>query len=184
MKNLCIASTNSNKIRELKDILGRIFQLCSLQDFGNIEEAQEPFGSFTKNAHYKAKYYAQFTKMMTLSEDTGLRIRSLNGFPGPYSKRFIESSGGIGKAFEQLEAMLSLKEKFFGKRHHEWRNTILGEGNGRVWFRSYFCTRWLRSDHRRTGCIRQDGYRSPRKSHTGFAKKLLSENTAMKDILT
>jgi XTP/dITP diphosphohydrolase len=53
--------------------------------------------------------------MLTLSEDAGLRIRSLNDFPGAYTKRFVEQSGGLKNAFDQLEALLSMKKDRYGE---------------------------------------------------------------------
>jgi XTP/dITP diphosphohydrolase len=109
MKKLCIASTNNGKISELESILGNIFELCSLRDFDTLPEAEEPFESFFENAQAKAKHYAKFTKMLTLSEDAGLQIRALNNFPGIHSKRFITANGSLQNAFDRLEKMLSLQ---------------------------------------------------------------------------
>ncbi|MDR1906678.1 MAG: non-canonical purine NTP pyrophosphatase [Puniceicoccales bacterium] len=115
MEKLCIASTNGGKIRELELILGDIFELCSLRDFGTLLEAEEPFKSYKKNAQFKAMHYAKITKMLTLSEDAGLSIRSLNNFPGVHSKRFIAISGGLGHAFDQLEELLSIKKDCYAE---------------------------------------------------------------------
>jgi XTP/dITP diphosphohydrolase len=111
VEKLCIASTNAGKVREISSFLAPHFELCFLGDFDSpIREADEPFKTFSKNAQFKAKYYAQFTKMPTLSDDAGLQIRSLNNFPGIRSRRFIEESGGRQGAFDRLEQMLLAKE--------------------------------------------------------------------------
>ncbi|MDR0740304.1 MAG: non-canonical purine NTP pyrophosphatase [Puniceicoccales bacterium] len=109
MEKLCIASTNEGKIRELKSLLGDVFALHPLGEWGILPEAEEPFESFLENAQAKAKHYADFTQMLTLSEDAGLCIRALNHFPGVHSKRFIAESGGLSNAFDRLEEMLSAK---------------------------------------------------------------------------
>jgi XTP/dITP diphosphohydrolase len=109
MEKLCIASTNGGKIRELKSLLGDVFELHSLGEWGTLSEAEEPFESFLENARAKAEHYAHFTQMLTLSEDAGLCIRALNHFPGVHSKRFIEENGGVPNAFERLEEMLSAR---------------------------------------------------------------------------
>jgi XTP/dITP diphosphohydrolase len=106
MEKLCIASTNKSKIHELESLLGGAFDLCSLEGFGILPEAEEPFESFLENARAKAKHYGKFTKMLTLSEDAGLCIHSLGNFPGVHSKRFIEENGGLQRAFTRLETML------------------------------------------------------------------------------
>jgi XTP/dITP diphosphohydrolase len=93
MKDLCIASTNDGKIRELKLILGNFFTLYTLKDFAEIPEPEEPYHSFAENAQFKAQYYAKFTKIPTLSDDTGLCIRALDNFPSIRSKRFLFECG-------------------------------------------------------------------------------------------
>ncbi len=72
----------------------------------NIPEPDEPHHTYLENAQHKAKYYAQHTKVATLSEDAGLRIEALNGFPGVRTKEFVEECGGIQNAFAKLQAML------------------------------------------------------------------------------
>lgn len=107
---LCIASTNPGKIVELNSLLGPYFEIYSLSDFGTIPEPEEPYRNFLENAIHKAKYYAQHVQMPTLSEDTGLEILSLNGFPGVFSKRVIEQQGGRLKAYHYLKELLDLKK--------------------------------------------------------------------------
>ncbi|MDR2372193.1 MAG: hypothetical protein LBD60_03545 [Puniceicoccales bacterium] len=109
MEKLCIASTNEGKICELESLLGDVFELHSLGEWGTLPEAEEPFESFLENARAKAKHYAHFTQMLTLSEDAGLCIPVLNYFPGVHSKRFIGDNGGLPNAFDRLEKMLSAK---------------------------------------------------------------------------
>lgn len=105
---LCIASMNPGKLVELNALLGDTFELLSLQNFGAIPEADEPYFDFLHNAAFKAQYYAQATQMLTLSEDAGLCVEALDGFPGVYTKRF--TMNGLKNAYHQLEDLLSLKQ--------------------------------------------------------------------------
>ena len=110
---IVIASTNEGKIREIHKILqeldGLKMDLRSLKDY-NIPEPDEPHQSFMGNAIHKAKYYAQYTNLPTLSEDSGLSIEALNGFPGVRTKEFgTECDGrerGLAKTFIRLAEML------------------------------------------------------------------------------
>jgi XTP/dITP diphosphohydrolase len=75
-----------------------------------VGEVEEPFESFLENAKAKAKYYPQSTKMLTFSDDSGLKVRALNGFPGVHTHEFVAESGGLKNASNHLEALL-LEEK-------------------------------------------------------------------------
>ncbi|HQS83892.1 MAG: hypothetical protein B7Y25_03110 [Alphaproteobacteria bacterium 16-39-46] len=107
---IIIASTNKDKIKEISKIFNSLknlkIEINSLQD-SNIPEPKEPHDSFLMNAIHKAKYYAQHTKNACLSEDSGLSIEALNGFPGIKSKDLIEEEGGTLKTFIKLKKMLS-----------------------------------------------------------------------------
>ncbi|UPA28314.1 MAG: non-canonical purine NTP pyrophosphatase [Verrucomicrobiota bacterium] len=108
-QKLCIASMNSEKLEELNQLLGGFFELLSLKDFPTMPEAEEPYDDFLRNAAFKARHYANTTNMLTLSEDAGLCIDALNGFPGVFTKRFITQSKGLANAYNQLEELLSIK---------------------------------------------------------------------------
>ncbi|MDR3317385.1 MAG: non-canonical purine NTP pyrophosphatase [Puniceicoccales bacterium] len=112
MEKLCIASTNEGKICELESILENVFKLYSLKDFKSIPEIQEPYESFLENAQFKAQYYSQFTQILTLSEDAGLEVLALNGFPGIRTHEFIKHSGGLVNAYYRLAELLSDKENY------------------------------------------------------------------------
>ncbi len=107
---ILIASTNEGKIKEISWLLNSIdafrVSIFSLKDYGKIPEPDEPFDSFIENAIHKSKYYSKYTNIATLSEDSGLSIEALNGFPGVKSKDLIEESGSVSNAFLKLEEML------------------------------------------------------------------------------
>jgi len=108
-KNLLIATKNPGKIKEINALLNKIpnmhFAIRSLQDY-NIPEADEPYETFEHNVIHKAKYYANLTQMPALSDDSGLCVDALDGFPGVRSKEFIVEYGGISAAVTKLEQML------------------------------------------------------------------------------
>lgn len=106
---IVVASTNEGKIREIHKILHELkgikIDVRSLKDY-DISEPDEPYESFIENAIHKAKYYAKHTNLPTLSEDSGLSIVALDGFPGIRTKDFSRECGGMSKTFIKLEEML------------------------------------------------------------------------------
>ena len=108
---ILLATTNKNKILEIKKTMCGLCELVLLSDLPEIEDCDEPFETFMENAVHKAKYYAEKMGMPALSDDAGICIDALGGAPGVYSKRFIEESGGLEKAFERLEIMLEGKDR-------------------------------------------------------------------------
>ena len=107
---IVIASTNHGKIAEINSIFEKFprlnINLKSLIDY-QIIEPDEPYDTFIENARHKAKYYATQTKTAALSEDAGLCIAALDGFPGVRTKEFAQECCGVEKAFIKLEQMLS-----------------------------------------------------------------------------
>ena len=106
---ICIASGNLHKLEEIQAIIKTAFPQLNL-DLSlidrNIQPPAEPHFTFTENSIAKAKYYATFTKQITLSEDSGLCINALNGFPGVNTKDFVVECGGILQAQQHLQQML------------------------------------------------------------------------------
>jgi len=89
MKQIVLGTKNQDKLRELKRLLkGSGLKVLSLKDFPGCPEAVENGKTFEANARKKAGVYAKFTKTLTLADDSGLAVFSLNGRPGVYSARF------------------------------------------------------------------------------------------------
>lgn len=108
---MLIASTSEGKIQEITKVLhfieGLTINIGSLKDYPTIPEPDEPFDNLMENAIHKAKYYAIRTNTLTLSEDSGLSIEALDGFPGVKTKDLIIECGGVSQAFSKLESLLS-----------------------------------------------------------------------------
>jgi XTP/dITP diphosphohydrolase len=85
---LLIATDNLHKLLELKAILKIHFpslDVYTLRDFKDFRFAEEGLDSFEDNANAKALQAATFSKMLTLADDSGLVVPSLNGAPGVIS---------------------------------------------------------------------------------------------------
>ncbi|MFY9174360.1 MAG: XTP/dITP diphosphatase [Peptococcia bacterium] len=88
---LLIASRNQGKAQEVADLLNELslsIQILTMADFPHLAEVEETGSTFEENAALKAVYAAKETGLITLGDDSGLEVDSLNGQPGVYSSRF------------------------------------------------------------------------------------------------
>ncbi|OGG22106.1 hypothetical protein A3D03_01960 [Candidatus Gottesmanbacteria bacterium RIFCSPHIGHO2_02_FULL_40_13] len=112
MKELIIATSNSGKIREIKDILVDIpLEIKSLSDIGLDVDVEENGKTFEENAILKAKTIGEKTGLLTLADDSGLEVDALGGKPGVNSARYAEGTDldRINKLLKELKDIL--KEK-------------------------------------------------------------------------
>ena len=109
-KKLVIASNNDGKILELKEIF-KVFgiQILSNKDF-NISEPIEDGNSFKENAYIKAFNTASKTKLVSLSDDSGIGFKALNGRPGIYSARYAGEKKNFSLAMKKLNEDLKFKD--------------------------------------------------------------------------
>lgn len=84
---LIMASSNKNKILEIKNMLSNI-EILSLNDIGYSNEIEENGSSFEENAFIKAKTIYDIYHIPVISDDSGLCVNALNGEPGIYSHRY------------------------------------------------------------------------------------------------
>ena len=86
---LIVATKNKKKLEEIKEILkGFNLKILSLADYPRPPRIIENGKTFRENAIKKAIKIANFTKKLTLGEDSGLCVDALRGKPGVYSSRF------------------------------------------------------------------------------------------------
>jgi len=86
---LLIASRNKDKISEIKVILKNIeIEIVTALDFHDLPEVIEDKDTIEGNAIKKANECAKFTGLLTIADDTGLFIDTLNGEPGVYAARY------------------------------------------------------------------------------------------------
>jgi len=89
MFEIVLATRNRDKIREIKKILNDTnARFLSLEDFPRCPEVVEDGETLEANAKKKALVVSQYTKKLSLAEDTGLEVDALGGAPGVHSARF------------------------------------------------------------------------------------------------
>ena len=117
---LYLATTNPNKIKEIKSFIQDFFKtdsenkthliIKSLNDFKDYSPAEETGSSFKENASLKSRHLLNYLKgknllkfpLGILAEDSGLEVESLNAVPGIYSARYSGPSGNDKKNNELL----------------------------------------------------------------------------------
>ncbi len=103
MLKMVVATHNSGKLREIKQLL-EVFPLSlkSSDELG-IAEPEETGTTFAANSTLKAEYSAQFVHdYYALADDSGLAVDILGGNPGIYSARWA----GANKDFSYASARI------------------------------------------------------------------------------
>lgn len=84
---ILIATSNQNKLKEIKEIFNEFEILCLSKDYVPPDESGH---TFCENALIKAKNIEHLNEIV-LADDSGLEVQALGGLPGVYSARY---SGG------------------------------------------------------------------------------------------
>jgi XTP/dITP diphosphohydrolase len=103
--NLLLATTNTDKVREIRGILaGLDVTLMTLEDVPPIEAPEETGQTFEDNARLKALHYADRSGCLVVAEDSGLEIDALGKRPGVESARFGGERTSYPEKFRLLYA--------------------------------------------------------------------------------
>jgi XTP/dITP diphosphohydrolase len=105
---IILATHNLDKCKELKKSFSNTsIKILTLQDFPEIKEIIEDGDTLEENAFIKSRTVFNFTKIPTISDDTGLEVDALNGEPGIYSARYAGSNcsylDNVNKLLESME---------------------------------------------------------------------------------
>jgi len=110
VKSLLIATNNKGKLSEIKKLLPKYITFYSPKDF-NLIEPIENEKTFEGNAVIKARYCAEKSKLISLSDDSGIEISTLNGDPGIYSARWAGKKKDFKLAIKKVYSKLKKKNK-------------------------------------------------------------------------
>lgn len=103
MKKILAATNNVGKLKEIKEIL-KDFEILSLKDINCEIEVEEDGKTFKENSIKKAKEIFEITKIPCISDDSGICINKLDGWPGVYTARFL---GEYATQEERNNAMIN-----------------------------------------------------------------------------
>jgi XTP/dITP diphosphohydrolase len=112
---LLVATTNPDKLREIRAILGHLpVEILTLHDLRPpVPEPDETGLTFVENARLKAGYYDRALeglageRPLTVAEDSGLVIDALEGAPGVLSARFLRPDASYPERFDEIERRLA-----------------------------------------------------------------------------
>ena len=107
---ILVGTNNKGKLREIKDLLPKNLKIYSPSDF-KVKSPVENGKTFQENSLIKARFFSKKTKMMCLSDDSGLEIDILNKKPGIYSARWGGKNGDFKKAIMRVFKELDKKDK-------------------------------------------------------------------------
>lgn len=120
MRKLVFATGNSNKVKEVNQLLNQSLQVLSLKDIGFTTELPETSGTIEGNALQKARALYAVLKEDCFSEDTGLEVEALDGAPGVNSARYA----GPSKSSEANMRLLLSKLKNQSNRRARFRTVV------------------------------------------------------------
>ena len=92
MRKIVFATNNSNKLREIREILGSRFEVVSLSEIGCHDDIPETGSTLEDNALQKAQYIHDHYGLDCFADDTGLEVDALGGAPGVHSARYAEGT--------------------------------------------------------------------------------------------
>jgi XTP/dITP diphosphohydrolase len=110
VKSLLVATNNKGKLLEIKKLLPNTINFYSPKDF-KLAEPVESGKTFEANAIIKARYCAERSKLISLSDDSGLEVLALKGRPGIYSARWAGKSKNFDTAIKKVFLELKKKKK-------------------------------------------------------------------------
>jgi XTP/dITP diphosphohydrolase len=112
VRHLLIATTNPNKLREIRELLADVpVTLHGLDELPRVAEPDETGETFEENARLKAGYYARHlaasnppwaSDALTVAEDSGLVIDALGGDPGVRSARYLREDASYAERFADI----------------------------------------------------------------------------------
>jgi XTP/dITP diphosphohydrolase len=108
--NLCFATNNVNKLKEIKLLVNTKYSILSLSDIGCLEELPETRKTIEGNSAQKAEFVWEHYETNCFADDTGLEVHALNGEPGVYSARYA------GPACSPEDNMALLLNKMAGMK--------------------------------------------------------------------
>lgn len=114
---IVFATNNKHKLEEIKDILGKNFEIVSLTEIGCHEDIPETGSTLQENARQKSTYVVEHYNQNCFADDTGLEVEALGGEPGVYSARYAEgtdhdSEANMRKLLAKMEGQSNRKACF------------------------------------------------------------------------
>ena len=110
ISSIVIASHNPGKIREMLPFVKKLnTKIYFAKDF-KLKEPKEDGSNFVENALKKSRYVNNKTKKVSIADDSGLVIPSLQGKPGIFSARWAGEKKDFNRAMKKVNNLLYKKK--------------------------------------------------------------------------
>ena len=106
---LLIGTHNDGKFKEISKLINKKIKKISPKSL-NIKAPRETGKSFKLNSELKANFFFKKSKLISISDDSGLEILVLDKKPGIYSARFAKQKGSFKKAMINILQKLRKKD--------------------------------------------------------------------------
>ena len=107
---LLVGTNNKGKLKEIRSLLPKNLKIYSPLDF-KIKSPLENGKTFEENSLIKAKHFFKKSKIVCLSDDSGLEVDILDKKPGIYSARWGGKKSNFIKAMSRVFKELYKKDK-------------------------------------------------------------------------
>ena len=107
---ILIGTHNEGKFKEISDLLPLNVKKLSPKDL-DIDSPKEDGKTFIENSELKANFFCNKSKLITISDDSGLEIDSLNGQPGIFSSRWAKQFGSFDNAMVEILKKIEVLKK-------------------------------------------------------------------------
>ena len=129
---------------------GKFKEICSLLPKGitkisplalKIKSPKETGKTFAQNSILKANFFHKKSKMIAISDDSGLEVRCLKNKPGIYSARWAKKYGNFNRAMKKIISLVDKKNSnrvatFVCSLTIRFNNkkiiTVVGKVNGKI----------------------------------------------------
>ena len=115
IEKLFIGTNNKGKLKEIRSLLPKNIEIFSTLDF-KLKSPKENGKTFKENSLIKSKYFSKKTKLICLSDDSGLEIDLLDKKPGIFSARWGGKNSDFKKAIKRVYRELYKKDKDWNKK--------------------------------------------------------------------
>ncbi len=105
---ILIGTHNDGKFKEISKLISKKIKKVSPKSL-KIKAPKETGKTFKSNSELKANFFYNKSKIISLSDDSGLEVLALNKKPGIYSARWAKKSGSFKKAM--LYILTKIKNK-------------------------------------------------------------------------
>ena len=107
---ILVGTNNIGKLNEIRDLLPKNLEIYSTSDF-KLKSPIENGKTSKENSLIKARYFSKKSKMICLSDDSGLEVDILEGAPGIHSARWGGKKKNFVKAMSRIFKELDKKNK-------------------------------------------------------------------------